>query len=166
MQQIDVNLQKWGGVVGQNTVIHHDVEFGSEPYLISIGNNCVITKGVRFLTHDGSMTVLQKAGLREFGLGRFGRIEIGDNCFIGWNSIIMPGIKIGNNVIVGAGSIVTHNIQDNMVVAGVPAREIETIEELSKKVNEHSCQRRNIKTINLNNKEFKKCVITNMDINY
>ena len=49
-------------------------------------------------------------------------IEIGDNVFIGMNSIILMGSHIGNNVIIGAGSVVSGNIPDNSVVGGGPSQ--------------------------------------------
>jgi acetyltransferase-like isoleucine patch superfamily enzyme len=52
--------------------------------------------------------------------------KIGNNCFIGINSIIMPGVTIGNEVIIGAGSVVTKNIPDNCIAAGNPAKIIKT----------------------------------------
>ena len=64
---------------------------------------------------------------------KFGLITIGTNVFIGLNSIIMPNVVIGNNVVIGCGSIVTKSIPDNMVVAGVPAKSIATIEEYFEK---------------------------------
>ncbi len=122
-----------GGVIGEGCDIFPDVFFGSEPYLISIGNNVRITFGVKFITHDGGVWTLRKMGLLE-DADVFGKIEIGDNTNIGWNVLILPGVKIGRNCVIGAGSIVTKNIPDGSVVAGVPARVIESIEEYYEKV--------------------------------
>lgn len=61
-------------------------------------------------------------------------IKIGDNCNIGWNAIILPGVTIGKNCVVGAGAIVTKDVPDNSVVAGCPARVIESLNEYRKKV--------------------------------
>ena len=58
----------------------------------------------------------------------FGPIRVGNNVLIGANSLILPRVTIGNNVIIGCGAIVTKNIPDNCVAAGVPARVIETID--------------------------------------
>lgn len=54
---------------------------------------------------------------------------IGDNCFIGMNSIILMGTHIGNNCIVGAGSVVHGTFPDNVVIAGNPAKIICTLQE-------------------------------------
>lgn len=52
-------------------------------------------------------------------------VYIGDNCWIGMNAVILPGVKLGDNTIVGAGSVVTHSYLDgNCVIAGNPARKI------------------------------------------
>ncbi|MDO4893230.1 MAG: DapH/DapD/GlmU-related protein [Eubacteriales bacterium] len=59
----------------------------------------------------------------------FGTIEIGNNVFIGMNTIVLPGVKIGNNVVIGAGSIVSKDIPNNSVACGIPARVIETLDE-------------------------------------
>ena len=93
---------------------------GSEPYLIEIGNNCQITSGVKFFTHGGGASL--RLELPDFDT--FGKIVIGNNVYIGNNSLIMPGVTIGDNVIIGAGSVVTKSIPSNCVVAGNPAKYI------------------------------------------
>lgn len=121
--------RKLGVKIGNGSIIlSNESSFGSEPYLISIGENCLISGNVQFLTHDGGMWVLNNLGL-EKKADKFGKIKIGNNVFIGIGAVIMPGITIGDNCIIGAGSIVTKNIYSNRVVAGVPAKEICTIEE-------------------------------------
>lgn len=117
--------------MGKNCEIYPDVEFGSEPYLIKIGDNVRITNGVRFVTHDGGVWVLRNMGLNNIDI--FGRITIGNNVHIGWNAIIMPNVKIGNNCIIGAGAVVTRDIPDNSVAVGVPAHVVESIEEYKSK---------------------------------
>ena len=95
--------------------------FGSEPYLITLGNNVCISGDVIFSTHDGGTWAFRhKEQYR--GVSKFGRISVGDNTFIGARSVIMPGVKIGSNCVVGACSLVTKDIPDGTVVGGVPAK--------------------------------------------
>ena len=103
--------------------------FGSEPYLISIGNNVTITRGVCFVNHDGGVALFRNEFPR---LNVYGKIKIGNNVFIGINSVIMPNVTVGNNVVIGAGSIVNRDVPDNVVVAGVPAKIIKSIEDYKK----------------------------------
>ena len=122
-----------GGKIGKNCSIFPDVFFGSEPYLITIGDNVRITYGVKFATHDGGVWTLRKSGkLPDADV--FGQIKIGDNTNIGWNAIILPGVTVGNNCVIGAGAVVTKDIPDNSVAAGVPAKVIETLDEYCEKV--------------------------------
>jgi len=111
--------RKRGAKIGENCRIF-DAKFGSEPYLISIGNHCEITSGVTFITHDGGTWVFRES--KEFLGSKFGPIVIRDNCFIGINTIILPNVIIGPNSVVGAGSVVTKDIPANCVYAGNPAR--------------------------------------------
>ena len=109
-------------------------KFGSEPYLIEIGDNVQITNDVRFFTHGGGWVFRQKDP--EFDT--FGKIKIHNNVYIGNGTMILPGVIIGNNVVIGAGSIVTKSIPDNVVVAGNPARIVCTIDDFFDKANRYN----------------------------
>ena len=102
--------------------------FGSEPYLVTIGEHVEITAGCVFITHDGGVWSLRNDE-RYKNLDIFGPIKIGNNVFIGNNSIVLPGVTIGDNVVIGAGSVVSRDILANSVAAGVPARVIRSLEE-------------------------------------
>lgn len=115
---------KKGVKIGSGSRLIGNVEFGSEPYLIEIGNHVSITNS-SFVTHDGGVWVLRD---KYPDLDCFGKIKVGNNVFIGTDSLIMPGVIIGNNVVIGACSVVTKDIPDNSVVAGVPAKIIKTLE--------------------------------------
>lgn len=56
------------------------------------------------------------------GYTKIGRVIIGNNVFVGAETVILPGVRIGNNVIIGANSTVTSDVPDNMVVVGSPAK--------------------------------------------
>lgn len=116
---------------GKNVRITKDANFGSEPYLITIGDDVTITEGVTFHTHDGGVGVLRS---RYPGIDVIKPVKIGNNVFIGFMVNIMPGVTIGNNVIIGAGSLVTKDVPNDVVIAGVPARVLKSLEEYEKKV--------------------------------
>lgn len=129
----DKKAMKHLGKVGKSCEILENVELGSEPYLINLGDNVKMSSGVKLLTHDGGAHVLRNIKNENRDIDIIGSITIKNNVFIGINSIIMPGVTIGNNVIVGAGSIVTKSVPDNSVVAGIPAKIVCTIEEYQEK---------------------------------
>jgi acetyltransferase-like isoleucine patch superfamily enzyme len=119
--------------VGENTRFVGTQRFGSEPYLVSIGRDCLITDGVTFLTHDGSIQVPYiRAGASPAEIysrkSIFRPVVIGDNCFVGVGAVLLPGAEIGANSIIGAGSIVGGRFDDGMVIAGNPARAVSTVE--------------------------------------
>ena len=129
-------LRKKGAKIGNKVTILSSVNcLGSEPYLVEIGNDCLISSNVSFFTHDGSIKVLN-------GLGKFdgkkadllGKIKIGNNCFVGASSIVLRNVTIGDNCIIGAGAVVTKDVPDNSIVAGVPAKIISDVESWYKKV--------------------------------
>lgn len=109
--------------------------FGSEPYLIEIGNNTTVSFDVAFVTHDAGTRVLRNLATndKEKQTVIYGKIVVGNNCFIGCRSTILPGVKIGDNVIIGAGSVVNRDIPSNSVAAGVPCKVICSLEEYKEK---------------------------------
>lgn len=126
-------LRKRGVKIGDGCSISSDVKFGSEPYLVEVGNNVRLTSNVQFITHDGSLWVLRNLGMVNKYADKFGKINIGNNVNIGWNAVIMPGVSIGDNCIIGVGSIVTKSIPKNSVVAGIPAKVIQSVDDYYEK---------------------------------
>lgn len=120
-------LIRMGMKVGKNFGRLHGVVLDpSHCWLIEIGDNVTMAPRVHILCHDAST--------KQFlGYTKIGRVNIGDNVFVGAESVILPGVTIGKNVIVGANSTVTHDIPDNSVVAGSPAKIICTLEEYLRK---------------------------------
>ena len=112
------HLRKKGATIGNNCLVF-SINFSTEPYLIEIGNHVVISPGTTFITHDGSVWLFRD---EHPDITVFGKITIGDNSFIGINSILLPNTEIGSNCIIGAGSVVRGKIPDNSVVMGNPAK--------------------------------------------
>ncbi len=123
-----------GAKIGSNCRFLGSHDFGSEPYLISIGSNVTVSSNVTFINHDGGTAVIKRMDEKRYSkVIKYGRIIIDENCFIGSGTIIMPNVHIGRNCVIGAGSIVTKDIPDNSVAVGSPARVVKTIEEYAEK---------------------------------
>ena len=103
-------------------------DFGSEPWLISIGKHVTIASRVALITNVGGTWVFRGDGQYRDVI-KYGRITIHDNCFIGFGSIILPGVSIGPNSIVAAGSVVSKDVPPDTIVGGLPARTIMSLEE-------------------------------------
>lgn len=121
-------LRQMGVRIGERCRIYTS-NFGSEPWLIRIGNHVCISNDVTFVNHDLTYPFQD----RYASLTAFGRIIIEDNCQIGVGATILPGVTIGPNSIVGACSVVTKDVPPNTVAAGNPARAICAIEEYEQK---------------------------------
>lgn len=117
--------KKKGLKIGSDCRLVGNVDFGSEPFLITIGDHVSITNS-QFITHDGGVWIFRKKNPK---IDVFKKVNIGSNVFIGANCIIMLGAIIEDNVVVGAGSIVTKKLQSGYVYAGIPAKKIKTIDE-------------------------------------
>lgn len=120
-----------GVKIGKECEINPGASFGSEPYLISIGNHVRVNIGVNFITHDGGCWVFRTSDKINNAekIDLFGEIRVGNNVHIGSNSFIMPGVTIGDNCIIGCCAVVTKDIPNNSVAAGIPARVIESIDD-------------------------------------
>lgn len=116
LNPIDYNnvdyLRSRGVKIGENVdILDSKIDF-CHGFLISIGNNVTIT-GARILAHDASTK-------KFLGYSKVGRVDIGNDVFIGKEAIILPNTRIGNKVIIGAGCVVAKDVPDNVVVAGNP----------------------------------------------
>ena len=110
-----LKLIKYAGVkVKGKAFIGANVSFdGIHPEYIEIGNGAIITTGTCILSHFYSIKD------SKFYLGE---VKIGNNVFIGMNTLIVKGVTIGDNSVIGAGSIITCDIPENEVWAGNPAK--------------------------------------------
>lgn len=139
-----------GVKIGENCLICTRY-WSSEPYLITIGNNCQIAHNVSIHTHGGGH-VLRK-NCPDFDL--FGKVVIEDWVYIGAFSQIMPGVTIGEGALVAAGSIVTKSVAPHTVVGGNPAVFICTTDEYYEKNKQF-----NLHTKGLKRKEKKAFLLS------
>lgn len=115
---IDMGLK-----VGKNfNRMHGTILDPSHCWLISIGDNVTLAPRVHVLAHDASTC-------NHLGYARIGNVVIGNNVFVGAESVILPNISIGDNSIIGANSTVSRDIPANVVAAGSPAKVICSLDE-------------------------------------
>ena len=91
---------------------------------ITIGDNTMIGGNAKILDNDFHPIEAEARIRDDKGMIRTKPIQIGRNCFIGCNSIILKGTVLGDNCVVGAGSVVSGEFEDNCVIAGNPAKVI------------------------------------------
>jgi exopolysaccharide acyltransferase PssR len=104
----------WQMQLGEGCCISFSAKLDkTNPRGLHIGQYTVVTFGAAILTHD-------------YVNGVDRDVYIGDNCFIGAHAIVLPGVRIGNNCIVAAGTLVARDVPSGCLVAGNPARVVET----------------------------------------
>jgi maltose O-acetyltransferase len=91
-------------------------------YLVSIGDYCILGEDVLIYAHDASTQM-------HLGYTKKDKVTIGCRTFVGARTIILAGVNIGDDVIIGAGSVVTHDIPNNSIAVGNPARVIKSTSE-------------------------------------
>lgn len=131
-----VEYARWVGVnIGKNPHFYGPTSWGTEPWLITIGDNVHITGNCKFINHDGG-TLIFRDQIPDLEISK--PIVVGNNVYIGEETMILPGAHIGNNCVIGARSVVTKDIPDNSVAAGVPARVIKTTDQYLQKLKRES----------------------------
>lgn len=122
LYQRTIIIARYGGIinVGKNTGISGSTIYSMTK--ISIGNNCIIGANCKIIDNDFH-PICSKKRIEEKSIDIIKKpVLIGDDCFIGMNSIILKGTIIGNNCVVGAGSVVAGVFPDNVIIAGNPAK--------------------------------------------
>jgi acetyltransferase-like isoleucine patch superfamily enzyme len=119
LRAIYVGYLRLGGVkIGINTMISLGARIDMRRGEVVIGDNCLITHGCYILSHDGAARLVNP------GSDGFGKVIIGDNVFVGVNSVILPNVTIGENSVIGSGAVVTKDVPPESLVVGNPARVI------------------------------------------
>ncbi|MGO4994965.1 acyltransferase [Jeotgalibaca porci] len=103
--------------IGKGTFVNYNCFFDNNAEIV-IGDNCSIAMNVLFCTssHETSDSA------RRAGKVISGPINVGDGCWIGVKSTILPGVNIGEGCVIAAGSVVTKDCKPNSLYAGVPAK--------------------------------------------
>lgn len=116
---------QYGGALGEGCLIGDGTTFGPYAYIgcagfIEIGSNCMFGPRVSLIAENH---VISDEGqpLKGAGVTRQG-IKIGNDCWVGANSVILDGACIGHGSIIGAGAVVRGVIPPNSIAVGVPAR--------------------------------------------
>lgn len=91
---------------------------------LAIGSHCAISAGVHIQTHDVVRWALS-GGEQPY---EYAAVSIGDCCFVGVNAVVTKGVTIGDHSVVAAGAVVTRDVAPYTVVAGVPARQVGSVE--------------------------------------
>jgi len=123
-----------GTSVYDSSYIYGDVKVGKDTWIgpftildgsggLKIGNNCSISAGVQIYTHD-TVKWAVSGGLEPY---EYAPSVIGNNVYIGPNSVITKGVTIGDGTIIGANSFVNKSFYENSKIAGSPARNLNDI---------------------------------------
>lgn len=95
---------------------------------VTIGDNCQMAPNVAIYTAGHPVHPVSRNSMYEYGI----EVSVGDNVWIGGNTVILPGVHIGSNTVIGAGSVVTKDIPEWVIAAGNPCKVIREITEADK----------------------------------
>ena len=105
-----------GIILGENVFMNYDCIMLDGGY-IRIGKHTLIGPHCQFYTPQHPMDYVERREEKETAYP----ITIGEDCWLGGNVVVCPGVTIGNRCIIAAGSVVTKDIPDDSLAAGVPA---------------------------------------------
>lgn len=114
--------------VGKNCFINYNCTILDNAKVV-LGDNCLLAPNVSIYTAGHTIHPAARALGYEYGIP----VTVGDNVWIGGNTVICPGVHIGSNTVVGAGSVVTRDIPEWSFAAGNPCRVIRPITEEDRK---------------------------------
>ena len=135
-------FRRQGMKIGKNSHIYSNI-ITSESFLIEIGDNVTISSEVVFVTHDNSIIKINPKMPNLFG-----KIRVGNNCFLGQRSTLMYGVTLADNIIVATGSVVTHSFdRERIIIGGNPARVIGTWDDFYEKSKDMARGRRDIRKV-------------------
>jgi acetyltransferase-like isoleucine patch superfamily enzyme len=132
-------LRRYFNAIGDNTV-YQTLSLPAEPHLVSIGSNVTVASGVKFVTHDvigylfNNMTGERRCTIR------VGRIDIGDNVFIGSNATVLYDTQIGSGSVVAACALAKGVLEPGGVYGGVPAKRLCSLRELQTSYEEYAAK--------------------------
>jgi acetyltransferase-like isoleucine patch superfamily enzyme len=107
--------------IGAKTVLGQECTISAYQH-VSIGRECIVADRVMMIDFDHGVVEAERP-IREQGIYKRD-VHVGHNVWIGYGACILRGITVGNNCVVGTNSVVTKDVPDNAVVAGLPARVI------------------------------------------
>jgi acetyltransferase-like isoleucine patch superfamily enzyme len=107
--------------IGAKTVMGQECTISAYQH-VAIGRECVIADKVMLIDFDHGIVEVERP-IRLQGIYKRD-VNVGHNCWIGYGACLLRGVTVGNNAVVGTSSVVTKDVAENAVVAGVPARVI------------------------------------------
>ncbi len=106
-------------VIGAKTVLGQECTISAFQH-VSIGRECVVADRVMMIDFDHAIVDVERT-IRQQGIYKRD-VRVGHNCWVGYGACVLRGVSIGDNCVVGTSAVVTHDVPDNAVVAGIPAR--------------------------------------------
>ncbi len=112
--------------VGKNVIFNFNVCLVDDADIF-IGDDCLIGPGCHIITAQHPISPTLRKGKDKLQYNK--PVHLGNNVWLGAGVIVLPGVTIGDNSIIAAGSVVTHNVAPNVIVAGTPAKVLRQITE-------------------------------------
>lgn len=110
--------------VGKNVIFNFNVCLVDDADIF-IGDDCLIGPGCHIITAQHPISPVLRKGKDKLQYNK--PVHLGNNVWLGAGVIVLPGVSIGDNSVVAAGSVVTHNVPSNVIVAGTPAKVLREI---------------------------------------